>query len=87
MNVKDRVAIVTGSGQGIGEGIASVLAEAGAKVVINDLVPERVEEVVATTEDGWTRRDRVCSECRIGRRCRGTRCSRDRCLRSRSTSS
>lgn len=47
MNVKDRVAIVTGSGQGIGEGIARVLAGAGARVVVNDLVPERVEEVVA----------------------------------------
>jgi len=47
VNVKDRVAIVTGSGQGIGEGIARVLAGAGAKVVVNDLVPERVEEVVA----------------------------------------
>ncbi len=48
MNVQDRVAIVTGSGQGIGEGIARVLAEAGAKVVINDLVAERVDEVVAS---------------------------------------
>lgn len=48
MNVKDRVAIVTGSGQGIGLGIARVLAGAGAKVVINDLFPEKVEE--ATTE-------------------------------------
>jgi len=47
VNVKDRVAIVTGSGQGIGQGIASVLAGAGAKVVVNDLVPERVDEVVA----------------------------------------
>ncbi len=47
MNVKDRVAIVTGSGQGIGEGIARTLAEAGAKVVVNDLVPEKVDEVVA----------------------------------------
>jgi NAD(P)-dependent dehydrogenase (short-subunit alcohol dehydrogenase family) len=45
VNVKDRVAIVTGSGQGIGEGIARVLAAAGAKVVVNDLVPEKVEEV------------------------------------------
>ncbi len=47
MNVTDRVAIVTGSGQGIGMGIARVLAEAGAKVVINDLVPEKVEEATA----------------------------------------
>ena len=47
MNVKDRVAIVTGSGQGIGEGIARVLAGAGARVVINDLDSARVDEVVA----------------------------------------
>ena len=47
MNVKDRVAIVTGSGQGIGEGIARVLAAAGAKVVVNDLVPEKVDEVAS----------------------------------------
>lgn len=47
MNVKDRVAIVTGSGQGIGEGIARTLAGAGARVVVNDLVPEKVDEVVA----------------------------------------
>jgi len=47
MNVQDRVAVVTGSGQGIGLGIARVLAEAGAKVVINDLFPEKVEEAVA----------------------------------------
>ena len=46
MNVRDRVAIVTGSGQGIGEGIARVLAEAGARVVVNDLVPEKVDDVV-----------------------------------------
>jgi NAD(P)-dependent dehydrogenase (short-subunit alcohol dehydrogenase family) len=47
VNVKDRVAIVTGSGQGIGKGIARALAKAGAQVVVNDLVPGRVDEVVA----------------------------------------
>ncbi len=32
-----RVAIVTGAAQGIGRGIAQVLAEAGATIVIGDL--------------------------------------------------
>ena len=32
-----QVAIVTGAAQGIGRGIAIVLAEAGAKIVIGDL--------------------------------------------------
>ena len=52
MNVKDRVAIVTGSGQGIGEGIARVLAGAGAQVVVNDLAADKVDEVVADLGDG-----------------------------------
>ena len=33
-DLKDKVAIVTGAGQGIGAGIASVFANAGAKVMV-----------------------------------------------------
>ena len=44
MELSDRVAIVTGSGQGIGRAIALKLAEIGATVVVND-IGEAVEGV------------------------------------------
>jgi NAD(P)-dependent dehydrogenase (short-subunit alcohol dehydrogenase family) len=50
VNVKDRVAVITGAGQGIGAGIAEVLGAAGAKVVVNDLVEDRVQDSVATLQ-------------------------------------
>jgi len=37
MDLSDKVAIVTGSGQGIGQTIALKLAESGATVVVNDI--------------------------------------------------
>ena len=37
MMVKDKVAVVTGAGGGIGRGIALLLAKHGAKVVVNDI--------------------------------------------------
>jgi NAD(P)-dependent dehydrogenase (short-subunit alcohol dehydrogenase family) len=42
-----KVALVTGAGQGVGAGIARVLADEGAAVVVNDLLPERAEVVAA----------------------------------------
>jgi NAD(P)-dependent dehydrogenase (short-subunit alcohol dehydrogenase family) len=45
MGVRDRVAIVTGSGQGIGAGVAEKLAAEGARVVVNDVVAERAQAV------------------------------------------
>lgn len=48
MRLDGRVAIVTGGAQGIGRGIAGVLARAGAAVLIGDLQP--ADEVVAEIE-------------------------------------
>lgn len=37
MRLKDKAAVVTGAGQGIGEGIALRFAEEGAKLIVNDV--------------------------------------------------
>jgi len=42
-----KVALVTGSGRGVGIGIARVLIDAGAQVLVNDLLPERADAVAA----------------------------------------
>lgn len=51
MQVKDRVAVVTGSGQGIGAGIARAFGAAGASVVVNDVAGDRVTAVAQELRD------------------------------------
>lgn len=46
MELENKIAIVTGAGQGIGKGIALALSQAGAKVVVSDINEEHCQEVV-----------------------------------------
>jgi 3-oxoacyl-[acyl-carrier protein] reductase len=47
MRLRDRTALVTGAGSGIGRGIALLFAEEGARVVVNDLSAQAAEETVS----------------------------------------
>lgn len=47
MQLKDRVAIVTGAGQGIGAGVAKAYAREGARVAVIDMNIEAAEKVAA----------------------------------------
>jgi NAD(P)-dependent dehydrogenase (short-subunit alcohol dehydrogenase family) len=51
MRLKDRVAIVTGGGGGLGEGISLCLAREGAHVVVSDLKLELAEKVAAKVKE------------------------------------
>lgn len=46
-----RVAIITGSGRGIGAATAKLFAEHGARVVVTDIDPEPAEETVNTIQE------------------------------------
>ena len=46
MQIKGRVALITGSASGMGRGTAEVMAQHGVKIVINDVDQSKVDEVV-----------------------------------------
>ncbi len=44
--LEGKVALITGAGSGVGRAMANLFANNGAKVIVVDVVPERVKEVV-----------------------------------------
>ncbi|STW72345.1 2,3-butanediol dehydrogenase [Klebsiella michiganensis] len=50
MAIENKVALVTGAGQGIGRGIALRLAKDGASVMLVDVNPEGIAAVAAEVE-------------------------------------
>lgn len=50
MRLKDKVALITGAGSGIGRAMAELFAQEGARVVVNDRYRARAEETVQRIE-------------------------------------
>jgi NAD(P)-dependent dehydrogenase (short-subunit alcohol dehydrogenase family) len=73
IDLKGRIALVTGSTGGIGRAIAEMLARAGAEVIVNGLEAARVDAVAAqlgtrgVAADVGTSagRSRSSTECRV----------------------
>ena len=49
-DLKDKVAIITGAGQGVGKGIAIALAKAGASIIASGRTLSKVQETIKEIE-------------------------------------
>jgi 3-oxoacyl-[acyl-carrier protein] reductase len=68
MNLTGKVALVTGSGRGIGKAIAQKLAEAGASVVINDVsdaAEATAQEITTAGKPSLFIKANVCSSAEV----------------------
>ena len=63
-SLEGKVALITGASYGIGFAIATAYAEAGAKIVFNDIKPELVEKGIAAYKElGIDAKGYVCNVC------------------------
>ena len=63
-SLEGKVALVTGASYGIGFAIATAFAEAGAKIVFNDINPDLIEKGVAAYKElGIDAKGYVCNVC------------------------
>ena len=67
--LKDKVAIVTGGGTGIGRGIATVMAREGATVICTDIVPGHAEHTAAEIRTAGGRADVIGQDVTNWRSC------------------
>ena len=63
--LNERIAIITGAGQGIGAEVATVLAERGATVILSDILADRVEATAAGLRVVQVARDGVSPDPRF----------------------
>ena len=66
MDLKDKIAIITGAGLGFGEGIAALFAEHGAAVVVADIHEANGQRVVSALEKVGARAHFVRADVTIG---------------------
>ena len=65
MLLKDRVAIITGAGSGIGQGVAQRFAREGAKLALVDIRPDSLEDTAAQLKDSGTEFDTYTGDVSI----------------------
>lgn len=69
MQLGNRVAVVTGAGQGIGQAIAEKFVQEGALVVIGELIAERGEETAGRIRDDGLRAQAIQLDVTSGESC------------------
>jgi NAD(P)-dependent dehydrogenase (short-subunit alcohol dehydrogenase family) len=69
MRLKDQVAVVTGGGGGIGEGICLCMAREGAHLVVSDVNKDLVEQVAAKVRETGRKSLAMQTDVRIASQC------------------